>query len=37
MGLYLLIFHHLRCETSAEQVTAVLLALAGFGAALRWT
>lgn len=36
LALYLLIFHHLRCETGAEQVTAVMLVAAGFFAAIRW-
>jgi hypothetical protein len=36
LALYLLIFHHWRCETGTEQVTAVVLTLAGFIAAMNW-
>lgn len=36
MAVYLLIFQHLRCETTAEQITAVVLVAAGFAAAIRW-
>ena len=33
---YLMIFQHLRCETAAEQFTAVLLMAGGLTAAIRW-
>ena len=36
MAVYFLIFQHFRCETTAEQITAVVLAGAGFAAAIAW-
>jgi hypothetical protein len=36
LAAYFLIFHHFRCETDAEQMTAAALAIAGLAAAIKW-
>lgn len=35
-AVYYLIFQHFRCVTTAEQLAAVILAIAGIGAAMAW-
>lgn len=35
-ALYFLIFQHFRCDTTAEQITALVLATAGFAAAMNF-
>lgn len=34
--IYLLIFHHWRCDTLGEQIMIGVLAPAGFAAAVKW-